>query len=75
MDRHSAIGLTLISVLQMGYFYYTSQFEKPEEKTQPIVTTSPTTPGVAITPQEAITKNDSVLTATYGELSASFKGE
>lgn len=75
MDRNSAIGLTLISVLLMGYFYYTSQFEKPEEKTQPIVNTTPlTTPAIAATPQE-VTASDSVLTATYGDLSASFKGE
>ncbi len=74
MDRNSAIGLTLISVLLMGYFYYTSQVEKPAEKPQPIVTTSPDARVIAATPQ-VIVANDSVLTATYGNLSTSFKGD
>lgn len=75
MDKNSAIGLTLISALLLGYFYFTSQSEKPAEKIQTIVTTSPNTPTIAATPQEVTAKNDSILTATYGDLSASFKGD
>jgi len=75
MDRNSAIGLTIIAALLMAYFYWVAPPTTPPTET--ITQTSPVvipdsnidTPAV----QPAI--SDSVLVATYGDLSASFKGE
>jgi YidC/Oxa1 family membrane protein insertase len=73
MDRNSAIGLTLISVLLMGYFYYTSQFQEPKEQQKPVVTTAP---AASVLPEQATpTASDSTLAATFGDLSGSFKGD
>lgn len=74
MDRNSAIGLTLISVLLMGYFWYTSQFEQPAPQQKPAVTTAPSTTAMPSQPQTVL-PNDSTLSATYGDLSSAFKGE
>ncbi len=74
MDRNSAIGLTLIAGMMMVYFFWLSP---QPEKQQPVQSATPaisnnTTEAVAA-PQTS--PDDSVLTATYGDLSASFKGE
>jgi YidC/Oxa1 family membrane protein insertase len=73
MDRNSAIGLTLIAALMMVYFFWLS----PQPETQPQEQTAPTVSESATKPeakQEPVV-TDSILTATYGDLSASFKGE
>lgn len=72
MDRNSAIGLTLIAGMMMVYFFWLSP---QPEKQQPIQST----PTISNTPIEPavpqVSANDSILSATYGGLSASFKGE
>jgi len=73
MDRNSAIGLTLIAGMMMVYFFWLSpQPEKSQTQAASPTTTESVTKPVA-TPEPVIT--DSVLTATYGDLSAAFKGE
>lgn len=73
MDRNSAIGLTLIAGMMMVYFFWLSpQPEKPQTQAASPTTTESVTKPVA--PQEPVI-TDSVLTATYGDLSAAFKGE
>jgi len=73
MDRNSAIGLTLIAVLLLGYFYWFSPPPQPVEQ-QPIPIESPKESIAETTPRK-IELNDSTLAATYGELSAAVKGE
>lgn len=74
MDRNSAIGLTLIAGMMMVYFFWLSPQSEKQPQPQAI---SPTVAESAAKPEAAqgpvIT--DSVLTATYGDLSSSFKGE
>lgn len=73
MDRNSAIGLTLIAALLMAYFYWFS----PQPEEAPKSATNPATQAAATTAQStpAPVVEDSILTAVYGDLSASFKGE
>ncbi len=72
MDRNSAIGLTLIAVLLLGYFYWFSP--APEPVTQKTETTqAPVTAGEDVTTKEE-TVPDSVLAAAYGELSSAMNG-
>src|SRR5688572_31589643 len=73
MDRNSAIGLTLIAALMMVYFFWLSPQpeNQPEQQTAPQVSESVTKPEAKQEP--AVT--DSVLSATYGNLSTAFKGE
>lgn len=75
MDRNSAIGLTLIGILLLAYFYWFSS-STPATQPQPVATeqTSPAAASQPSTPQQP-TVPDSVLTATFGNLSAAFKGE
>jgi len=76
MDRNSAIGLTIIAVLLMAYFYWVAPPTQPAENTvQPSAITaqdSTREKQVALVQPAA---SDSILAATYGDLSASFKGE
>ncbi len=72
MDRNSAIGLTLIAVLLLGYFYFFSPPPQPVEQT-PIPIESPKE-SMAETAPRKIELNDSTLAATFGELSAAVKG-
>ena len=73
MDRNSAIGLTLIAVLLLGYFYWFSPTPDPAaqkpvaQSEQPLPQDNPQAPPVAA--------DDSTLAATYGSLSSGFKGE
>jgi YidC/Oxa1 family membrane protein insertase len=75
MDRNSAIGLTLIAGLLLAYFYWFAP--KPQEA--PKVPTA-TEQRIAATDSSAVVvkgepeASDSVLTATYGDLSAAMKG-
>ncbi|MBL0743610.1 membrane protein insertase YidC [Chryseolinea lacunae] len=73
MDRNSAIGLTLIAVLLLAYFYWFSPEPKPIAQNAPQVTTPAETKPDAI--QQPAAVPDSILAATYGDLSAAFKGE
>ena len=74
MDKNSAIGLTLIAALMMVYFFWLSpQPEKPSQ--QQTLSDSLSTPDKTIETVTPMAANDSVLTATFGDLSASFKGE
>jgi YidC/Oxa1 family membrane protein insertase len=71
MDRNSAIGLTLIGVLLLTYFYWFS----PEP--QPVQPTATTTQQPASEESAAVVSQvptDSVLTATYGEIGSVMTG-
>lgn len=75
MDRNSAIGLTLITVILLGYFLWFSPPPPPVDPAttpaQAPVTAAPTND----TPLAAPVVSDSILAATYGDLSTAFKGE
>jgi YidC/Oxa1 family membrane protein insertase len=75
MDRNSAIGLTLIAALLLVYFYWFSPKPQPES-TKPIVTESPTavSPDTTRQADADTTVPDSVLTASYGDLSSFARG-
>lgn len=73
MDRNSAIGLTLIALLLLGYFYWFSPPPQPEgQKPITIESLKEAIPETATRPVEP---TDSILAATYGELSTAAKGE
>lgn len=74
MDRNSAIGLTLITVILLGYFYWFSPTPQPPAPT-PASTESPTTSSVVESAKVEPQVSDSTLSATYGDLSTAFKGE
>jgi len=70
MDRNSAIGLSLIAALLFAYFYWFAPKPDPAQQTaQPkIVRTD------SIIAKKPVVENDSLLAASYGNLSAFFKG-
>ncbi|HET6540158.1 MAG TPA: membrane protein insertase YidC [Chryseolinea sp.] len=72
MDRNSAIGLTLIAALLMAYFYWFSPVPQPQTSKAP---SAPSEMGAQDSTQQAPVLSDSVLNATYGDLSASMKGQ
>lgn len=72
MDRNSAIGLTLIAGLLMVYFYWFSPVPPPPDQQQ---TAAPSTMGAQDSTVRATVPSDSSLAATYGDLSASMKGQ
>jgi len=72
MDRNSAIGLTLIAGLLLVYFYFFSPQPQPAPK--PVTTESTTTPAQDSVVEKAVA-NDSLLAATYGEISTSMTGQ
>ena len=75
MDRNSAIGLTLIAAILIVYFYFFSpppqQPQKPTTATSESVIVKKDTTKAEVVPAVS----DSVLTATYGDLSSAMKGE
>ena len=74
MDKNSAIGLTLIAALLLGYFYF---FAPPPEEVKPPVTQSAPveqSPSVSTQSQQPTQPTDSVLATTYGDLASHFKG-
>jgi YidC/Oxa1 family membrane protein insertase len=74
MDRNSAIGLTLIAALLLIYFtWFSPQPEPPAPQKDVPQTSGNTAPDSVRASAPAIP--DSVLDATYGELSAAFKGQ
>jgi YidC/Oxa1 family membrane protein insertase len=74
MDRNSAIGLTLIAVLLMAYFYWFAPQSQPAPQ-QPAVTEVPQIPGPDSTSQQVPAASDSLLAAAYGDLSAFAQGK
>jgi YidC/Oxa1 family membrane protein insertase len=72
MDRNSAIGLTLIAVLLLGYFYWFSPTPDPAAQKPVTQSQEPLPQDSAQTPPVA--PDDSTLAATYGSLSSGFKG-
>ena len=72
MDRNSAIGLTLIAALLMAYFYWFSPVPEPQTSKAPL---APSEMGAQDSTQQAPVLSDSILNATYGDLSASMKGQ
>ncbi len=72
MDRNSAIGLTLIAALLMAYFYWFSPVPQPTPATPPVTADSQVVAKDSI--REPRAPSDSVLAATYGELSGAMKG-
>lgn len=74
MDRNSAIGLTLIAALLMAYFYWFSPVPPPPSL-QPSSTPAEMGAQDSTTQSQAPVPDDSVLAATYGDISASMKGQ
>lgn len=72
MDRNSAIGLTLIAALLMAYFYWFSPVPPPPTQQQ---ATAPSEMGAQDTTSQLAAPSDSILAATYGDLSATMKGQ
>ncbi|HTE34100.1 MAG TPA: membrane protein insertase YidC [Chryseolinea sp.] len=72
MDKNSAIGLTLIAILLLGYFYWFS----PAQPAKTPATPSSESPKVmkrdSIVSEPML--SDSALTAKYGDLSKSIQG-
>jgi YidC/Oxa1 family membrane protein insertase len=73
MDRNSGIGLVLIAILLLVYFYWFSPKPQPQTVQDPVTATEPITPP-AETPLSSV-EQDSLLTATYGDLSELVKGD
>lgn len=73
MDRNSAIGLTLIAALLLIYFTWFSPAPTPPTPQKNVPQTSGNT--TAEQPVAPIEVPDSVLAATYGDLSSVLKGE
>jgi YidC/Oxa1 family membrane protein insertase len=72
MDRNSAIGLTLIAALLMAYFYWFAPQPQPATDTPPVTESSPLKDDSA---KGAPIQNDSLLTASFGDLSAFAQGK
>lgn len=76
MDRNSAIGLTLIAALLLGYFYWFSPKPDPVDQQPEIsgpVTSQPVEPDSASATTPAVVP-DSVLALEYGVFSPLMKG-
>src|SRR5687768_7043837 len=71
MDRNSAIGLTLIAALLMVYFYWFSDVKPPATQKQ---SPAPSEMGALDSTRQEPTPSDSVLAATFGDLSSAMKG-
>jgi len=72
MDRNSAIGLTLIAALLMAYFYWFSPVPSPPTQKP---STTPSAMGAQDSTQESSVPNDSLLAATFGDISSVMKGQ
>lgn len=73
MDRNSAIGLTLIAALLLAYFYFFAP--EPQPAVQPIKKENQTAAQADTASSEVKVKNDSLLAATYGDLSSFVQGD
>ncbi|MBT1698308.1 membrane protein insertase YidC [Fulvivirgaceae bacterium PWU4] len=74
MDRNSAIGLTLIAVLLMAYFYWFAPQPQPASQ-RPAVTQTPQATSPDTTAQQVTAASDSALAAAYGDLSTFAQGK
>ncbi len=74
MDRNSAIGLSLIAVLLLVYFYW---FSKPQPQSVQPVATETQAPGVKApdTAEQQAPAADSLLLSNYGDFSSFARGE
>lgn len=72
MDRNSAIGLTLIAVLLMVYFYWFAPSSAPEQKP---ITTTESQPTTKDSTEKAVAISDSALAQSFGSLSANAQGK
>jgi YidC/Oxa1 family membrane protein insertase len=73
MDRNSAIGLTLIAALLLAYFYWFAPTSQPQvQKPVSEVVTQHALKDSAR--QQAPALTDSVLVASYGDLSTFVRG-
>lgn len=72
MDRNSAIGLTLIAVLLLGYFYWVSS-QQPEQLPVQSATTQQTAP--AVDSLNKITTTDTAVVRQLGDLGSFATGE
>jgi YidC/Oxa1 family membrane protein insertase len=73
MDKNSAIGLTLIAALLLAYFYWFAP--PPVEKPQPITPAQMEQAPQEENPIQAEAQPaDSILTATFGDLSSFIRG-
>lgn len=75
MDRNSAIGLTLIAVILMAYFYWFAPQSESTTATPASVTESVKADSATTTMKEETVIADSVLEKTFGSVSAFLKGE
>ncbi|MFN3841411.1 MAG: membrane protein insertase YidC [Cyclobacteriaceae bacterium] len=75
MDRNQAIGLTLIAVVLLGYFLWFAPRPEPTPEPAPTPPTQSADPGGNAVVTESIQKPDSVLTATFENLSGFLAGE
>jgi YidC/Oxa1 family membrane protein insertase len=73
MDRNSAIGLTLIAALLLAYFYFFAP--EPQPAVQPIKKENQAAAQPDTASSETKVKNDSLLAATYGDLSSFVQGD
>jgi len=71
MDKNSAIGLTLIAVLLLGYFYFFSPAPQPAAQKPAAETITKAAPEVI---QPALPVADSATMASYGDLSSALQG-
>jgi YidC/Oxa1 family membrane protein insertase len=71
MDRNSAIGLSLIAVLLLVYFYWFSPTPQPKNQ-QPV--TASETQTIPADSAAHVVQSDSLLTASYGDLSSVARG-
>lgn len=73
MDRNSAIGLVLIAVLLLAYFYWFSPKPQPQALPEETITSQAVTPSSE--PVAPTQQKDSLLAATYGDLSQFINGQ
>lgn len=74
MDKNSAIGLTLIAVLLMAYFYWFAPQPQPATEAPAVTEKQQSLPGDTTRKQTPIA-NDSLLAATYGNLASVAQGK
>ena len=72
MDRNSAIGLTLIAALLLGYFYWFAP--SPQPASQPVKTENQSAAKLDTVARNSEVTNDSLLAASYGNLSSFAQG-
>src|SRR6187401_2746606 len=73
MDRNSAIGLTLIAVLLLSYFYWFSPAPQPVDP-KAVQTTTQTSPVKDSVAEQAAAVPDSVLQKNFGGLASAMTG-